>query len=436
MSFVRVGRRWLYLVRTERNPVQVKSRSNFHRAAVISVVALSVLSWAKGLRAEFADGDVVKFNAGAGVAYDDNVFRLPSNITPSPASGSTARGDTIFTLNAGATVNKDISRQNIELAGNIIQRLYTEHDTFDATLFNFGATWNWRVGNQWGGEIGYTQNQYPNAFLEVTSFTPNKRTVGIPFVTIGYQFHPSWEARAGYKFVDITNSADRFKPSDLEQNVYEGAVRYRTQASNLVDLYYRFTDGERPNVVIDPLVPSTGKFEQNDFGINVVRWELGGRSRFAGFLAYTNRSYELAPDRDYTGPTGNLTFTYLPTGTTSVTLSVYRLIGAFTDVTTNYIVTTGVTLTPTWQATSKLAFGMNVFYQDRDYQGRPGILTDINLVEDQRNDDLYSVGVNATYAILRSLKGTLYYTWTKRDSNVEVRNFRDNIVGAGIEWAF
>jgi hypothetical protein len=118
-----------------------------------------------------------------------------------------------------------------------------------------------------------------------------------------------------------------------------------------------------------------------------------------------------------------------------VNLSVYRLIGAFTDVTTNYIVTTGVTLAPTWQATSKLAFGMNAFYQDRDYKGDPGIIPAV-LGEDKRNDDLYSVGVNATYAILRTLKATLYYTWTKRDSNIELRDFTDSIVGTGIEWEF
>jgi exopolysaccharide biosynthesis operon protein EpsL len=398
-------------------------------------VAIAIAAAADEVRAEFADGDVAKFNLGAGVAYDNNVFRLPSDVTPSPASGSTKRGDTIFTLNAGAAINKNVSRQNFELGGNIIQRLYTEHTEFDTTLFNFGGTWNWRIGNQFGGEIGYVQNQYPNAFLEVTSFTPNKRTVAIPFASIGYQFHPSWELRARYQFVDITNSAERFKVSDLEQSVYEGGVRYRTQFGNLVDLYYRFTDGKRTNVVLDPLVPNTGKFEQNDVGFNVVRWELSGRSRFSGFLAYTNRSYELAPQRDYSGPTFNLSYIYLPTGSTSVNLSVYRLIGAFTDVTTNYIVTTGVTLAPTWQATSKLAFGMNAFYQDRDYKGDPGIIPAV-LGEDKRNDDLYSVGVNATYAILRTLKATLYYTWTKRDSNIELRDFTDSIVGTGIEWEF
>jgi exopolysaccharide biosynthesis operon protein EpsL len=401
--------------------------------AVVGIAALVMMVSNDEGRAEFVDGDVVKFNLGAGVAYDDNVFRLPPNEPVLPSSGSTKRSDTIFTLNAGAAVNKDISRQNFELGGNIIQRLYTEHNEFDVTLFNFGATWNWRVGNQWGGEIGYTQNQYPNAFLEVSSFTPNKRTVGIPFASIGYQFHPSWEVRGQYQFVDITNSAERFKLSDLEQSVYQGALRYRTQFGNVVDLYYKYTDGKRPNVVVD--LAGTGQFTQDDFGLGVVRWELSGRSRFSGFLAYTNRSYELAPERDFSGPTWNLTYVYLPTGTTSVSLSLYRLIGAFTDVTTNYIVTTGVTLTPTWQATSRLALGLNAFYQDRDYKGRPGILTDL-AGEDQRNDDLYSVGINATYAILRSLKGTLYYTWTERDSNVERRNFRDNIVGAGLEWSF
>lgn len=428
-----------------KNIQQVKHTHDFRSLLTIGALGLTLLSVVKDGRAEFADGDVAKFNLGAGVAYDDNVFRLPSNVDPNTllalsSSGSTARSDTIFTLNAGATINKDISRQNFALAGNVIQRFYTEHTKFDTTLFNFGATWNWRVGNKVGGEIGYTQNQYSNSFLEVTSFTPNKRTVGVPTATIGYQFHPSWEIRGEYQFVDISNSATIFKPSDLEQSVYTGALRYRTQFGNIADLYYAYTDGKRPNRVVLAGQEDLTNFNQNDIGLRVVRWELSGKSRVSGFLAYTNRSYDLAPVRDYSGPTGNLTYIYLPTGTTSIALSVYRLIGVFTDVTTNYIVTTGVTLTPTWQATPKLALGMNAFYQDRDYKGRPGIVATV-IGEDQRNDSLYSVGINASYAILRTVKGTLYYTWTKRDSNVvvnnrQVRDFVDNVVGLGVEWTF
>ena len=404
---------------------------DYRKVASAGLGALAIANSVDPAWAEFPDGKVAKFTLGAGVAYDDNLFRLQSN----------KEGDTIFTLNAGAALNKDISRQNFQLAGNIIQQLYTSNSNFNATLFNFGGTWNWRVGNQFSGEIGYVQNQYPNTFLEITSRTPNKRTVGIPFASIGYQFLPSWEIRGRYEFVDITNSAQQFKVSDLEENRYEGALRYKTEFGNLVDLFYRFSDGKRPNVAIDP-AGNVGQYEQNDIGVNVARWELTGRSRFSGFVAYTDRSYELAPSRDFSGPTWNLTYTYLPTGSTSVALSVYRLIGVYTDVTANYIVTTGVTLAPTWQATSKLAFGMNAYYQDRDYQGNPGIVTGI-AGQEKRNDDLYSVGVNATYAILRTLKATLYYTWTKRDSNLRdpttnaaFLNFTDNIVGAGVEWQF
>jgi hypothetical protein len=322
---------------------------------------------------------------------------------------------------------------------NVVHAFFTDHTAFDYTLFNFGGVWNWRVGNQLAGEIGYTQNQYPNSFLSVTSFTQNIRTVGGPFVSAGYQFHPNWAVRGKYQFVDITNQEQQFKPSDLEQNLYEGAVRYTTQFGNLVDLYYRFTDGNRPNTpfaeLLDPLVPSTRQFEQHDIGLNVARWEFSGRSRFSGFLAYTDRSYQFFPQRDFSGPTWNLTYSYLPTGSTAVNLSIYRLIGVYTDVTTNYIVTTGVTLNPTWQATGKLAFALNAYYQDRDYKGNPGIVTTA-LDEDKRNDKLTSVGVSANYAILRTVKGTLYYTWQKRTSNIELRDFTDNTVGAGVEWTF
>lgn len=406
--------------------------------SLFRVAAVATLIGAIGsvgqARAEFTDGDVVKFTAGAGVAYDDNVFRLPNGVNPDARTGSTARGDTIFTLNAGVAVNKDVSRQNFVLGADIVQGLYVEHNSFDYTLYNFGGVWNWQVGNKFGGTIGYSQNQYPNSFLDVRSFEQNKRTIGIPEVSAGYQFLPDWELRASYKFVDITNSTEAFRLSNLEMNVYEGAVRYTTRFGNLVDLYYRYTSGTRPNVTIP--VPLDRDWNQNDVGVNVARWEFSGRSKFSGFLGYTNRSYPLFPQRDFSGPTWNFTYIYLPTTATAVNLSFYRLIGAFTDVTTNYIVTTGVLLRPTWQVTGRIGLGLTASYMNRDYKGDPGILTPGTPGFEKRQDDLTLLGVEATYAILRNLKGTLYYRWQKRDSNRQGFDFNDNTVGAGVEWTF
>ena len=398
----------------------------------MTVLALAYIG---RVQAEYPDGDVAKFTLGAGVAYDDNVFRLPNGVSTDPRTGSTARGDTIFTLNAGVAVNKDISRQNFALGANVIRGIYTDHGSFDYTLFNFGAVWNWQVGNKLGGTIGYTQNQYPNSFLDVRSFTQNIRTIGIAQGSIGYQFLPDWELRAEYNFVDITNGEAVFRLSNQEQNRYTGAVRYRTQFGNLVDLFYRYTDGTRPNVP-DPLpgVLSDRDFEQNDFGINVARWEFSGRSRFSGFVAYTDRSYARFPQRDFSGPTWNLTYIYLPTTSTVVNVSFYRLIGVYTDVTTNYIQTTGININPTWQATGKLGVALIGSYQNRDYKGDPGFGQLV--FGERREDNLMLATLSATYAILRTVKGTLYYTWTKRDSNLERFNFTDNTVGLGVEWTF
>jgi len=398
-------------------------------------VTVLALAYIGRVQAEYPDGDVAKFTLGAGVAYDDNVFRLPNGVSTDPRTGSTARGDTIFTLNAGVAVNKDISRQNFALGANVTRALYTQHNSFDYTLFNFGAVWNWQVGNKLGGTLGYTQNQYPNSFLDVRSFTQNIRTVGVAEGSIGYQFLPDWELRAGYQFVDITNGEAVFRLGNQEQNRYQGAVRYRTRFGNLVDLFYRYTDGTRPNVP-DPLpgTLSDRDFEQNDFGINVARWEFSGRSRFSGFVAYTDRSYARFPQRDFSGPTWNLTYIYLPTTSTVVNVSFYRLIGVYTDVTTNYIQTTGININPTWQATGKLGVALIGSYQNRDYKGDPGFGQLV--FGERREDNLMLATLSATYAILRTVKGTLYYTWTKRDSNLERFNFTDNTVGLGVEWTF
>jgi hypothetical protein len=347
----------------------------------------------------------------------------------------------------------------------VVQALYAQANDLNYTLFNFGGIWNWQVGNKFSGQIGYAQVQYPNYFLDasarVSAFQQNIRTAGTPFASAGYQFLPNWEVRARYEFADITNSEERFKVTDLEESRYQGGVRYRTDFGNLVDLYYRYTDGTRSNFCssflnaqgvpvqnlacnasLSPEVQFASLVLQNDrtytgneFGVNVERWEFSGKSRFAGFLAYTTRDYPNFKGRNFSGPTGNLTYIWLPTAATALNLSAYRLVGLFSDLTTNYIVTTGVSLKPTWQATGRLAVGLVATYEDRDYAGDPGALLATQGLP-KRNDDLITLGVNANYAILRTLQGTVYYTWTNRNSNFPGRDFTDNIVGAGVQWTF
>lgn len=403
------------------------------RALVVIVVVIAATSGGRA-RAEFPDGDLIKYTLGAGVYYDDNVYRLPNNVSPPAETGSTSRSDTIFLLNAGANVNKEIGRQQFLLGGSIVRSFYTEHDQQDYTLYNFAGTWRWQIGSQLGGDVGYRQNQYPRSFLDVRAIVPSKRTVGQPFITAGYQFHPSWEARIGYQFTDVTNSNPVFALSNIEESQYQGGVRYTTAFGNKVDALYRYTDGDRPNLPDLPFL-STKSYNQNDFGVNVASWEFSGRSRAFGYLFYTQRSYPQFSQRDYSGPTWNLTYAYMPTGKTAINISFYRIIGAFTDETTNYIETTGVALNPTWQATGKLGFALLASYNDRNYKGDPGIITDL-LDLQKRDDKIWTAGLTATYAIIRTVTANVYYTWTKRDSNFATRDFTDNTVGAGLQWTF
>ena len=403
--------------------------------AAAALIALIVLP-AGPAHAEFADGDVIKYTLGAGVAYDNNIFRLPAGARADPSTGSTARGDTIFTLNAGATANKDISRQNVLLNANVTQGIYAQHSSFDYTLFNFGGIWNWLIGSKLGGQIGFAQVQYPNYFTDIRSFQQNIRTVQTPFASAGYRFHPDWEFRLRYEYGNVTNDLPSRKITNVEENRYLGGVRYRTQTGNLADLYYQYTSGTRPNLPEPPQFSQSFRdYTGNEFGVNVGRWQFSAQSQFTGFLSYTTRNYTFAPSRNFSGPTFNLMYSWLPTSRTAVNISAYRLIGLYADVTTSYIVTTGVTVNPTWRATEKLNFGVRAYYDNRNYAGQPDAILGLVGVE-KRNDDIMSAGVNATYAFLRTVDGTLYYTWTRRNSNRPELDFNDSTVGVGLQWTF
>jgi hypothetical protein len=94
-----------------------------------------------------------------------------------------------------------------------------------------------------------------------------------------------------------------------------------------------------------------------------------GLSRLDGSLYYTKREYERFTERDYSGPTFNLTHTWTPTGKFTMATVLSRDIAPLEDVTASFVLVTGITLRPDWAITEKVNLRGTLAYARWEYFG-------------------------------------------------------------------
>ena len=97
-----------------------------------------------------------------------------------------------------------------------------------------------------------------------------------------------------------------------------------------------------------------------------------------------------------------------------LTLSVFRRLNSYADVTDNFVIVQGFSVSPMWQLSPKLALTATFTRQTWDYSGDPGISTTTAL--SRRQDTIMNGQVSLVYKPVPNAEVTLGYMGAKRDS--------------------
>ena len=382
--------------------------------------------------AQALEGEPFGFYVGGGLTYDNNLLRLPSNISPAQTGvGDRPRGTWIGNAYVRATTDLTPGRQRIRgyVQGNAFR--YDEYSYLNWEGVDFGAAWLWQVGDRWNGNLSYDQLKFLSGFADLRAFVQNLRTAKIGRADAEYWLHPNWRLTGGYTRTVLENSQAVIAETDLTEDAFGLGFKYITTERNYVVFGARYTDGDYPNRS-QPSVIGDTSYKQYDAGVD-VSWALGGNTDVLGRLAYTERKFPNLSQRDFAGPTGNIRVDWRWTVRTGVSAIVRREIGGIEDVTANYILTTAVRAAPYWMVTERIRLEGYYEYQIRDYRGEPGVALGLG---PQREDKYNFLGLNATWTPTRNWQVGLGLVYSNRNSNVPDNDFDDVTALATLRFGF
>ena len=366
----------------------------------------------------------------AEVVHDSNLFRLPNESAALSVLGTTKMDDTIQHYGAGFNANLPISRQNIHADATVDRSIYDTFSSLDNTGGKGKLAWNWRVGSLWNGDIGSDYSKMLSSFTEQQSVQKDMITRKSTFATAGYQLTPDWRISGGLKGADVNDQI--FDQNDRKETTGSLEINYRTTANTRIGIRDTNTD---TNLLNDQNVGGT--LVNNDYTTNslsgVIYWEESGKSKFEGSLGQTTVKFDSLDARDFTGATWRLTYMYFATGKTHFDASYWRNTSSQDGEISTYVVSNGISLAPSWAATTKIHVGGLLKHEETDYKGD---YSTISTGSDARKDKINTVNIRLGYNLRQNIELSLGYGYQKRTSNYAADEYKYNRLEGRISIAF
>ena len=361
----------------------------------------------------------LKLKVSGGISYDSNVFRLSDGIDPQTAIGTSDKSDITFRLGAGGKYELRHSRQKFIAEANITEYKFNNFDNLDNTSSDLRGEWQWQLGNDWSGDLGAGHRRFLESF---SNFQENLRDMVEQdrlYGTANYLLHSRLKLTLDADWVDTEHSEQTRSALDSKINNTAFTVNWVTPAQNTVGLQYRTADASfpHPDTVATTLVAND--YTENDYSI-VAHLRLSGASEVSARLGHTERKFDQASNRDFSGPTWRLTYRWLPTGKTALEFATWRELAEFRDRTANYVRVTGISVVPTWSIAPQVVLRGKISHQTLAYQGDSGNPA----VTDRREDKERLLQLSALWTPLRLTELAFNVENGRRTSNQAFTDYK------------
>lgn len=416
------------MIRTDK-AVHNKSKTSAGQGTLpqvlITVLALSAPAMATAAEPE----DALNFLVGAGVRYEDNLFRIDDDTDPRTISGKGRRSELISTYTAGIKIDKEYSLQRFQLDLTAIRNDYQTYDYLDFTAKNYRAAWLWSVTPDLTGTVLLDRQQTQNSFADFLDVQNNPilgqrqrqsvQTNEVRSVTADWRVGGGVHLLGGISEIRSRNESTFNAVGDYEQTGAEVGVKYESRAENFISLVQRESDGEYKGRMLDPFAQFDTGFEQSETELQALV-RLSGKSQVDARLGYVDREHDNFEVRDYSGMTYLLAHTWFPTGKLRVVTSLSRNIASFQQLFNSYYISETFAVAPVWEVTAKTRVRARYSYSERDYRGALPLVGLVFVPEGElREDKVHGLTLSAEWEPTRTILVTATVQHERRSSNFD-----------------
>ncbi|CAI8724186.1 XrtB/PEP-CTERM-associated polysaccharide biosynthesis outer membrane protein EpsL [Methylocaldum szegediense] len=347
-----------------------------------TIISLTFLVWTEASFGVADPTDTFQPYISETLTYDDNLFRRPRETNPNAPIDDSKRWDLINRLSAGLKTYIPVSRQEFFIEGKVDDNRFVNHDNLNHVSAVAKGAWKWQLGTSLGGILGYDYRQYLGRFTNTDFFGKDLITDNSALVDINYKFNPRWRLNGQYRWLNSEHGAAERQFLDLKSNTGIIGLHYKSPDENTIGIQYTHTDARLPNRerILSALIDN--QYQEHELSA-LYKWQITGKSLVEGRVGYRIRKHKQFSQRDYEGEAWRFNYQWTPTGKTTITLSGWGdLLNKTSDITASYVITRGVSITPTWSVTPKIDLQATFSWEEWQYAGDPKLRPDAKTDED------------------------------------------------------
>ncbi len=308
---------------------------------------------------------------------DDNILRIRDHMDAEALLGTNKLFDFSHSFLAGAIVDKQISRQKLNINGNWSHNRYERFSQINNNAYDLQGNWNWFLGNRFEGNMGANFNKGQAPFL----FQPglkNIRTQHTEYFNFAWHYHPSWRLRGDYTHFDFKTDNPVLQFQNRREDRFETGWDYVASSGSTFGVQYRHIRGE----FTSPFQTATGIFTENNYNQNEIKgridWKITGKSQIKLLGGWVERKNETISASDFNGLNVRLTYFWQPTNKTGIVLSGWRETVAIQTLRANFSLNTGGSSSAYWQLSHKTKLNGNFSYNTQNFDNFTGVTNDFS----------------------------------------------------------
>lgn len=304
---------------------------------------------ALSLPAHAAFSDTLHPYLGVSYATDDNLFRLPDDVSPGPEG----RSDTLRQVMFGVQLDRPIGRQRIEANVKLSKVHFNKYEQLDYNGQDADATFHWRVGNDFNGDVGARYSQTLAPFNDFHSAERNLRVQRNGFASLNWRLFPRWQVRTRYWQDEFRFDLDSQKYLDRTERNTEVGVDYLSPTGSTIGVLARRQRGDYP-------YGQRGYFSNEDYTQDAYRlkvlWLASVQSKLELEAGQAKRRHRASDSRDASGTNGRLTATWSPRPSLNFIGAAWREFSPYEGGLTSYSLNRGASVRANWAPLERLRF--------------------------------------------------------------------------------
>jgi hypothetical protein len=363
--------------------------------------------------------------------YDDNLYRLPSSFDVTTVAGPSAtRADGFNSVTLGGNGRWFSDLQAVSLNFRADDNRFIHNDTLDNVSGKGNLEWDWRLGTYWSGQAGASYYRALASFANTGFYSRDVVQREDYFGTVRLQLGPQWALYGGFIGANTTQTAVPEQPFDFRSKAGNAGIEFATSSSNTIGLQYQYTNAVFPQEFVLNGAPFNSDYNEQTAKI-IVKYVFSVATELDVSAGYLKRDYPESRFATFSGDIWKAALQWQPTDQLQWVLTGWRQLTAYVDAESDYFISNGVSLNPTWIATQTLKLSLTISRENHDYiNSSPSSIS----LDASRRDKLTSAQGGLIYAPKDSLLFNLTCRYDKRNSNQPLFQYNDTLATASVTY--